>query len=189
MGRTRENKATVIADLKELLNDAQLAFVIDYQGLSVAEITDLRNRLRPTGSVCKVTKNTFMRLAVEENETWQPMTDFLQGSSAFVLVQDDVGGAVRAYQGFKKDTKKTEFRGGVMQGQALNEDQVKAIADLPSKEELMGQLAGAINSISTKLAVGINEVPSSLGRVINEVPSSVGRVVGAIAAKEEGDAA
>ncbi|GBF81452.1 50S ribosomal protein L10 [Aphanothece sacrum] len=184
MGRTRENKGTVIAQIKELLTDAQLAFVVDYKGLSVAEITDLRNRLRPTGSVCKVTKNTFMRLAVEENETWKPMTQFLSGSSAFVLVKDDVGGAIRAYQAFKKDTKKTEFRGGVMQGQALNEEQVKAIADLPSKEELIAQIAGAINSIATKLAVGINEVPSSVARGINEVPSSLGRVVGAIAAKE-----
>ncbi|HAC64075.1 MAG TPA: 50S ribosomal protein L10 [Cyanothece sp. UBA12306] len=189
MGRTRENKAAVIADLKEILSETQLAFVIDYKGLSVAQISDLRNRLRPTGSICKVTKNTFMEIAVQEDENWQPMTNFLTGSSAFVLVKDDVGGAVRAYQGFKKDTKKTEFRGGVMQGQALNEEQVKAIADLPSKEELMAQVAGALNSIATKLAVGIKEVPSSVARGINEVPSSVGRVVGAIAAKEEGDAA
>ncbi|ACK65785.1 ribosomal protein L10 [Rippkaea orientalis PCC 8801] len=189
MGRTRDNKAAVIADLKELLSDAQLAFVIDYQGLSVSEITELRNRLRPTGSICKVTKNTFMEMAVQEDDNWQPMTQFLTGSSAFVLVKDDVGGAVRAYQGFKKDTKKTEFRGGVMQGQALNEDQVKAIADLPSKEELMAQIAGALNSIATKLAVGINEVPSSVARGINEVPGSLGRVVNAIANKEEGNAA
>ena len=189
MGRTRENKATVIAEIKELLREAELGFVIDYQGLSVAEITDLRNRLRPSGAICKVTKNTLMEQAVTDNEAWQPITNFLKGSSAFVLVKDDVGSAVRAYQAFKKDTKKTEFRGGVMQGQALNEDQVKAIADLPSKEELMGQVAGALNSIATKLAVGINEVPTSLGRGINEIPSSLGRVVGAIAAKEEGNAA
>ncbi len=189
MGRTYENKGTVIADLKGLLSDAQLAFVIDYKGLSVAQISDLRNRLRPTGAVCKVTKNTLMRIAVEEDEDWKPMTEFLQGSSAFVLVKDDVGGAVRAYQSFKKDTKKTEFRGGVMQGQSLNEDQVKAIADLPSKEELMAQIAGSLNSLATKLAVGVKEVPSSVGRGINEVPSSLGRVIAAMAAKEEGDAA
>ncbi|MGK7955646.1 MAG: 50S ribosomal protein L10, partial [Crocosphaera sp.] len=106
---------------------------------------------------------------------------------AFVLVKDDVGSAVRAYQAFKKDTKKTEFRGGVMQGQALNEEQVKAIADLPSKEELIAQVAGAINSLATKLAVGVNEVPSSLGRGINDIPNSLGRVMAAMAAKEEGN--
>ncbi len=186
MGRTRENKATVVADLKERLKEAQLIFLVDYQGLTVAEITDLRNRLRPVGASCKVTKNTFMRIAVEEDANWKPMTEFLAGSSAFVLVKDDIGGAVRAYQAFKKDTKKTEFRGGVMQGQALNEEQVKAIADLPSKEQLIAQVAGAIQSIATKLAVGLNQVPTSVARGINEVPVSLGRAVQAIAAQEEG---
>jgi large subunit ribosomal protein L10 len=188
MGRTRENKQAIITELKESLSDAQLTVVIDYQGLTVAEITDLRNRLRPSGTECKVTKNTLMHLAVEEDENWKPMTQFLSGSSAFLLVKDDVGSAIRAYQEFQKATKKTEFRGGVMQGQALNEQQVKAIADLPSKEELIAQVAGAINSIASKLAVGINEVPASVGRGINEVPGSLGRVLAAMAAKEEGSA-
>jgi len=186
MGRTLDNKKEVVADLKELLSDSQLAIVIDYQGLSVAQITDLRNRLRPTGTVCKVTKNTLMRRAVEDDENWQPITEFLVGSSAFMLVKDDVGGAIRAYQDFQKATKKTDFKGGVMQGQALSQDQVKAIADLPSKEELIGQVAGAINSIATKLAVGVNEVPASLGRSVNEVPGSLGRVLQALSAQKEG---
>lgn len=185
VGRTRENKAAIVSELKDALSEAQLALVIDYQGLTVSDITELRSRLRQADGVCKVTKNTLMQLAVEDDENWQPMSQFLQGTSAFLLVKDDIGGVVRAYQGFRKDTKKTEFRGGVMQGQALNEDQVKAIADLPSKEELIAQVAGAINSIASKLAIGINEVPTSIGRGINEVPNSVGRVVAAIAAKEE----
>lgn len=189
MGRTRESKETIVAELKESLSEAQLAVVLDYQGLTVAEITELRNILRPTGSTCKVTKNTLMRLAVAEDQNWQAMTEFLSGTNAFVLVKDDIGGAIRAYQDFKKATKKTEFRGGVMQGQALNEEQVKAIADLPSKEELMAQVAGALNSLATKLAVSINEVPSSVARGINEVPSSLGRAIQAIAQKEEGGAA
>lgn len=187
MGRTLENKKEVVADLKELLSDAQLAIVIDYQGLTVAEITDLRNRLRPTGTTCKVTKNTLMRHAIQEDENWQPMTEFLSGASAFMLVKDDIGGAIRAYQEFQKVTKKTEFRGGVMQGRALSQDQVKAIADLPSKEELIAQIAGAINSLATKLAVGINEVPTSLGRSINEVPASLGRCIQAVAQQKEGN--
>jgi large subunit ribosomal protein L10 len=188
MGRTKENKEAIVAGLKELLSEAQLAMVIDYQGLSVAEITNLRRRLRPLGTVCKVTKNTFMRLAVEEDDTWKPMENFLSGSSAFLLVKEDVGEAFKAYKAFQKDTKKTEFRGGVMQGQALNEDQVKAIADLPSKEELIAQIAGALNSVATKLAVSVKEVPASLGRSINEVPASLGRCLQAIASKEEGSA-
>ncbi|HEY9669674.1 MAG TPA: 50S ribosomal protein L10 [Coleofasciculaceae cyanobacterium] len=188
MGRTLENKQEVVADLKEVLSESQLAIVIDYQGLSVAEITDLRRRLRPTGTVCKVTKNTLVRRAIDGDDTWQPMSEFLTGSTAIMLVKDDLGGAIKAYQDFQKATKKTEFRGGVMQGRALNQDQVKAIADLPSKEVLMAQIAGALNSIATQLAVSINEVPASLGRGINEVPGSLGRCIQAIAAqKEEGN--
>jgi large subunit ribosomal protein L10 len=169
MGRTRENKQEIIAELKETLSESQLAVVIDYKGLSVGEITDLRRRLRPTGTVCKVTKNTFMGIAIEGDEKWQPMTEFLQGSSAFLLVKDDIGGAIKAYQDFQKATKKTELRGGVMEGRALNQDAVKAIADLPSKEQLMAQIAGALNSLTTKIAVGIKEVPASLARGLQAV--------------------
>ena len=172
MGKSREKKQALVGNIKEMLSESQLAVVIDYKGLSVAEITDLRDRLRPTGAICQVTKNTLMRKACEEDENWQPMTQFLAGSSAFLLVKDDIGGAVRAYQAFQQDTKKTEFRGGVMQGQALNEQQVKAIADLPSKEELIAQIAGALNSIATQLARGINEVPASLGRVVGAISAT-----------------
>jgi large subunit ribosomal protein L10 len=188
MGRTLESKTQVVDELKQILSESQLAIVIDYQGLTVAEITDLRRRLRPTGTVCKVTKNTLMQRAIDGDTTWQPMEEFLSGSTAFMLVKDDIGGAIKAYQDFQKASKKTEFRGGVMQGRALNDAQVKAIADLPPKEVLMAQVAGALNSIATRLAVGINEVPASLGRSINEVPASLGRCLQAMAQKEEGNA-
>jgi large subunit ribosomal protein L10 len=116
-----------------------------------------------------------MRRAVDGDDKWQPMTEFLAGSSAIMLVKDDIGGAIKAYQDFQKATKKTELKGGVMEGRALSEADVKAIGDLPSKEQLIAQIAGAINALATKIAVGINEVPASLGRSIK-----------AIADKEEG---
>ncbi len=169
MGRTRANKGAIIEELKQDLGDAQLAFVIDFKGLSVAEITDLRNRLRPVGGSCKVTKNTLMRIAVEGDENWQPMQEFLKDTSAFLLVGEEVGAAVKAYKEFQKATKKTELRGGVMEGKALTKQQVEALGDLPSKEELYAQIAGAINGVATKIAIGIKEVPASLARGIKAV--------------------
>ncbi|MGL5923329.1 50S ribosomal protein L10 [Chroococcidiopsis sp.] len=166
MGRTIENKQEIVADLKASLNESQLALVINYQGLSVAEITDLRRRLRPTGTVCKVTKNTLMGIAISGQDNWLAMEELLQGSSAFLLVKEDISGAIKAYQDFQKASKKTELRGGVMEGRLLKEADVKALGDLPSKEQLMAQIAGAINALATKVAVGINEVPSSLARGI-----------------------
>ncbi len=166
MGRTRANKEDVVALLKSQLAEAQMAIVMDYQGLTVAEITDLRNRLRESGAVCKVTKNTFMEKAITGDDNWSGMSDLLKGSNAFLLLKEDLGGAIKAYQKFQKDTKKTELRGGVFEGRVMNLDQIKAIGDLPSKEELMAQIAGAINGVATKLAVGINEVPTGLARAI-----------------------
>ncbi|MEK0182518.1 MAG: 50S ribosomal protein L10 [Oscillatoriales cyanobacterium] len=164
MGKSLAVKNEIIADLKQTLSESQLVIAIDYKGLTVAEITDLRRRLRPKGSSCQVAKNTLMRIAVEGNETWQPMQELLTGTSAFLFVQEDIGGAIKAYQEFQKVSKKTELRGGVMEGRVLKEADVKALADLPSKEQLMAQIAGAINGVATKLAVGINQVPTSIAR-------------------------
>jgi large subunit ribosomal protein L10 len=169
VGRTPENKQAIVADLKETLSESQLMFIINYSGLSVKEITDLRNRLRPKGAVCKVTKNTFMNIAIQDDERWQPIGEILKGDSAFVMVKDDLGGAIKAYQEFQKAAKKTEIRGGVMDGKLLKEADLKAIADLPSKEQLIAQIAGAINGVATKLAVGINEVPSGLARALKQM--------------------
>ncbi|MBW4616760.1 MAG: 50S ribosomal protein L10 [Desmonostoc vinosum HA7617-LM4] len=169
MGRTLENKQEIVADLKETLSQSTLALVIEYQGLTVAEITDLRRRLRPTGTVCKVTKNTLMGIAIKDQEQWQPMSELLKGSSAFLLVKEDFSSAIKAYQDFQKASKKTELRGGVMEGRLLKESDVKALGDLPSKEQLMAQIAGALNSLASKIAVGINEVPSSLARALQAV--------------------
>ncbi|MGL5875407.1 MAG: 50S ribosomal protein L10 [Xenococcaceae cyanobacterium] len=169
MKRTLADKKALVADIKEQLKDAQLVFAIDYLGLSVAEITNLRNRLRPVGGSCKISKNTLMRIAVEGDENWQPMQEFMSNSSAFLFVKEDVSGAVKAYKEFQKETKKTELRGGVMEGRALTKAQIEAIGDLPSKEQLYAQIAGALNALSTKIAVGVKEVPSSIARGIKAV--------------------
>ena len=169
MGRTLANKKEIVADLKESLSEAQLAFVIKYEGLSVAEITELRNRLRPVGASCKITKNTLMNIAVDGDENWQPMQGLLNDATAFLLTGEEIGAAVKAYKGFQKETKKTELRGGVMEGQALTKEQVEALGDLPTKDELYAKIAGSINALATKLAVGIKEVPSGLARGIKAV--------------------
>ncbi|WP_204141770.1 50S ribosomal protein L10 [Halomicronema sp. CCY15110] len=185
MGRTLENKKEIVAELQKLLSTAQLAMVIDFKGLSVAQISDLRDRLREKGAICKVTKNTLMRIAVENDENWQPMTQFLKDSSAFLLVQEDLGGAIKAYKAFQKDTKKTELRGGVMEGRALSTAELDAITELPTREELIARIAGAINAVPTKLAVGTNAVPKKLAVGIKEVPSSLVRAVKAVSEKDQ----
>ena len=160
MGRTLENKQQIVEELKQLLGEAEMALVLDYKGLSIKEMSDLRGRLAANG-ICKVTKNTLMRRAIDGNDTWT-------GPNAFVLVKGDVGGAVKAVQSFQKDSKKSELKGGLFEGRLLSQNDIKAIGDLPSKEGLMAQIAGSINAVATKLAVGVNEVPSGLARALQQ---------------------
>jgi large subunit ribosomal protein L10 len=109
-----------------------------------------------------------MRRAIDGNSAWSNLDSLLTGTNAFVLVKGDVGGAVKAVQSFQKDTKKSDVKGGLFEGQLLSQNDIKAIGDLPSKEVLMAQIAGAIHAVATKLAVGINEVPSGLARALNQ---------------------
>ena len=168
IGRTLENKQQIVEELKQLLGEAEMALVLDYKGLSIKEMSDLRTRLQASNGVCKVTKNTLMRRAIDGDSAWSELDSLLTGTNAFVLVKGDVGGAVKAVQAFQKDTKKSETKGGLFEGKLLSQSEIKAIGDLPSKEVLMAQIAGAINAVATKVAVGINEVPSGLARALKQ---------------------
>ncbi len=168
MGRTLESKKKIVEELQKLLGEAEMALVLDYQGLSIKEITDLRTRLRESNGVCKVTKNTLMRLAIDGNKDWVNLNSLLTGTNAFVLIKGDVGSAVKAVQSFQKETKKSETKGGLLEGKLLSQEEIKAIASLPSREGLMAQIAGAVNALATKVATGINEVPSGLARSLNQ---------------------
>jgi large subunit ribosomal protein L10 len=168
MGRTLESKQQIIEELKGLLGEAEMALVLDYKGLSIKEMSDLRTRLQANSGICKVTKNTLMRRAIDGNSAWSELDSLLTGTNAFVLISGDVSGAVKAIQAFQKDTKKSDVKGGLFEGKLLSQNDIKALGELPSKEVLIAQIAGAINAVATKLAVGINEVPSGLARALKQ---------------------
>ncbi len=166
MGRTLADKQALVSEMKDLLSQSESAFVIDYKGLSVAQIGDLRNRLRESGAVCKISKNTLLKRAIADQDQWQELESLLSGTSAILLTQEDIGSAVKAYKKFQKDTKKTEMRGAVLEGKLLSQQDAEALADLPTKDELYAKIAVGINAVATKLALGIKEVPASIGRGI-----------------------
>jgi large subunit ribosomal protein L10 len=168
MGRTLESKQQIVDELKQLLGEAELALVLNYQGLSIKEMSDLRTRLQASNGVCKVTKNTLMRRAIDGDGAWSNLESLLNGTNAFVLVKGEIGGAIKAIQSFQKDTKKSETKGGLFEGKLLSQADIKAIGELPSKEVLMAQIAGSINAVATQIAVSIKEVPSGLSRALKQ---------------------
>jgi large subunit ribosomal protein L10 len=177
-------KAEIVDKVRSLLQASQMVLVIDYKGLTVAEMDQLRAELRKSDSVCMVVKNTLMRRAIADQKAWAGIIPFLAGPTAFILIRGDISAALKAYQDFAKQTKKTEFRGAGIEGLSLTLEQAKAIAELPPKEVLMAQVAGSLKSVGTGLAVGLNAVPTQVARGIHEIPASLGRAIRAIADKE-----
>ena len=168
MGRTIENKQKIVTEIKSLLDDSEMAVVLDYKGLTIKEMSDLRSRLQTNNGICKVTKNSLMRKAIDGNSNWSDLESLLTGTNAFVLIKEDVGGAVKAIQSFQKETKKSETKGALFEGRLLSESEIKEIASLPSREVLMAKIAGALNGVATKIAISINEVPSGLARSLKQ---------------------
>ena len=167
-GRTIENKQKIVTEIKSLLDDSEMAVVLDYKGLTIKEMSDLRSRLQTNNGICKVTKNSLMRKAIDGNSNWTDLESLLTGTNAFVLIKEDVGGAVKAIQSFQKETKKSETKGALFEGRLLSESEIKEIASLPSREVLMAKIAGALNGVATKIAISINEVPSGLARSLKQ---------------------
>ncbi|MCI8365986.1 MAG: 50S ribosomal protein L10 [Eggerthellaceae bacterium] len=158
----------MLANIKTDLDSCSAVWVVDYRGLTVKEIQELRKVIRETGSSMKVYKNTLVHLALKEAD--QPtLDDLLQGPSAFVFAGEDVAAAAKAVKEYAKTNPNLELKGGLMEGKALSAADVEAIASLPSREQLMAQIAGAIAGVARGLAVTVNGVPSGLARAIQQV--------------------
>ena len=154
--------------IKADLEAATAVWVVDACGLTVKETEALRKAVREAGASMKVYKNTVMRIALKELDEVS-MDSILEGPSAFVFCHEDVAAAAKAVTEFAKANNKLEVKGGIMDGSFFDAAQVAAIASLPSKEVLLGQIAGAISGVARSLAVCINGVPSGLARALQQL--------------------
>ncbi|MCI8425869.1 MAG: 50S ribosomal protein L10 [Adlercreutzia sp.] len=158
----------MLAAIKEDLDGVSAMWVVDYRGLTVKEMQQLRRDIRETGSILKVYKNTLVRLALSEAEL-PTLDDLLEGPSAFVFAGADVAASAKAVKTFAKANENLEIKGGLMEGAAVSAAEVEAIASLPSREELMAQIAGAISGVARGLATAINGVPRGMAQVVKAV--------------------
>ncbi len=161
----RPEKVTIVEDLQAKLNASPFVLVTDYSKIRVDEFTQLRSRLAEVGSECRVVKNTFLRRALSLAGL-PDISNELKGQTAIVVGEKDVAAAAKVLKEFTKETKKLTVRVGVVDKAVLNDKQVEAIADLPSREVLLAQLLGVLNAPATKLVRILNEPASSLARVL-----------------------
>lgn len=139
-----EEKQLVVKELVGNFNGASLVVFTDYKGLNVAEINELRSKLKSAGGDYKVVKNTLTRLAIKEtgNEDLMPLTD---GPNALLFTNDPVESAKILFD-FAKTHKNLEVKGGLLEGKAIAMDQVKALAMLPPREVLIAQVLGGLQA-------------------------------------------
>ena len=146
-----QQKQAVIDEIKEKLEKAQSAVVVDYLGITVAQADAMRKKLREANIDYTVYKNTLVNRAIEGTK-YEPLKDSLSGPSAFAISYDDAVAPARVISGIIKEYKKMEFKAGVIEGTYFDAEGVKAIAALPSRDELIAKFMGSIQSPVSKFA-------------------------------------
>jgi len=146
-----KQKQAIIDEIKEKLEKAQSAVVIDYIGITVAQADAMRKKLREANVDYTVYKNTLVNRAIEGTK-YEPLKDVLSGPSAFAISYDDAVAPARVLSGIIKDFKKMDFKAGVIEGTFFDAEGVKAVAALPSRDELIAKFMGSIQSPVSKFA-------------------------------------
>jgi len=160
-----EEKQQIAEDLRDRLSKCAIIVLTDYKGLDVAAMNDLRRRLRAEGIEYQVVKNTLLIRAAEDNDI-ALIKDYFKGPSAIALSYDDPIAPAKVLSEFAKENKKLEIKAGVMNGQVLDANAIKALAKLPSREVLLGQFLSALNAIPTSFVRTIAEIPRSFVSVL-----------------------
>lgn len=146
-----------LAQIKEDLQDVTAVWVIDYRGLSVKEAQQLRRDVRAAEGVMKVYKNTLVKIALADMEMAN-MDEILEGPSAFVFTKNDPVAPAKALKDFAKGNQNVQLKGGIMDGQFQDAAAFEQIASLPSRDQLLGQIACSLTGVASQLAIAIGEM-------------------------------
>ena len=157
-----ELKQPVVQAIAEDVKDAVSVVLVDYRGLTVAEDTEMRKQLREAGVVYKVCKNTMMKRAFEGTD-FAALDEHLEGPSAIAISKDDATAPARIIAKFAKTAPKLEMVSGVVEGNYYDKAGMEALANVPSREELLGKLLGSIQSPIANLARVLNQIAESKG--------------------------
>jgi large subunit ribosomal protein L10 len=164
----RDQKAAAIAEIVGQINDSDAIFAVDFRGISVPQAADVRTRLRDADASFRVVKNTLTERAADEAGA-DALKPLLEGPTALTFVRGDAALAAKAIATFNRETQLLTFKGGLMDGDALDAEQILAISRLPAREVLYGQLVGIVASPITGLARGLNALLSGVAIALNEV--------------------
>ena len=167
-----EMKAAQVQEIQDKIQSASSVVVFDYRGLTVDEVTQLRNNMRKAGVEYIVLKNHIVGRACEAAGIDASIHDMLHGPSAFAFGYEDAVTPAKLLKEFVKKAKKCEIKGGIVEGAVTNAKDLDAIADLPSREVLIARLLGSMMSPISGLAIVLDQIAKKQGGAAAEEPAA-----------------
>jgi large subunit ribosomal protein L10 len=164
----KTEKTALVEDLSSSFNRASIALVSEYRGMTAAESTEMRRRLRAVRGEMRIAKNTLVRHALKGTK-YEALESNLGGQIGVILSYEDPVVLAKTFTGFGPLGDKLKLRGAVLDGKTLTPEEVRALATLPSREVVFGQLLGLLNAPATQLVRLLNEPGSYLARVIDAI--------------------
>jgi large subunit ribosomal protein L10 len=164
----KEQKTAVVENLSGAFKKATIALVSEYRGMSVAETTEVRRKLRAVRGELKVAKNTLIRRALKDTG-YASLEDQLGGPVGLIISTEDPVELAKTVVGFKDLGEKFKLRGGVVDGSPVTVEEIQALATLPPKEVLLAQLLGVLQAPATQLVRLLNEPGSQLARLVDAI--------------------
>ena len=165
-----EEKKAVVTEVTDKLSGAQAAILAEYRGLTVAQMTDLRNSSRESGVYLRVVKNTLARRAVD-GSPFECLQEHMVGPLAYAIAEDPAACA-KVLKNFAKDNETFTIKVGAMSGKLLTEDEITALSKLPGREELLAKLMGTMRAPVQQFVSTLNEVPGKFVRTLAAVRDS-----------------
>jgi large subunit ribosomal protein L10 len=164
----REQKSAAIAEIADQIQESDAVFAVDFRGISVPQAADVRVRLREADATFRVVKNTLTERAADRADA-ASLKPLLEGPTALTFVRGDAALAAKAIATFNRETQLLSFKGGIMDGDVLDAEQIVAISRLPARDVLYGQLVGVVASPITGLARGLNALLSGVAIALGAV--------------------
>lgn len=164
----REEKSAAIKEIAAEIEGSEAIFAVDYRGISVSQAAELRSKLREADASFRVVKNRLTKIAADQSGE-ERLAALLQGPTALTFVRGDTAQAAKAITTFNKEHEVLTFKGGFMDTTTLDEEAFKAIARLPNREVLNGQLAGVVASPLTGLVRGLGSMIQGLALQLGQI--------------------
>ena len=164
----KEQKAAAVAEIAHNIQESDAVFAVDYRGLSVPQAAELRSKLREADARFQVVKNTLTLRAADQAGA-EALKELLEGPTALTFVRGDAALAAKAIQTFRRETDTLEFKGGLLGDEAVDIEQLLALARLPARDVLYGQLVGVVASPISGLVRGLNALIAGLALQLGQI--------------------